>query len=156
MVNTLKLWWSRLGSHACGRWLFSKILGLLIPYTGSIKAQVAKISPGLATVYLTDKRPLRNHLHSVHAIALANLAELSTGLALHFALAERDRAILTKLEIEYLKKARGKIKAEAALEDHTQVLLGPIPVRAQLSDESGILVCSILATWLVRRDAASL
>lgn len=151
MVKTLKLWWSRLGSNTLGRFIFSKVVGLLIPYTGTVRPFIAELKPGFAKVYLKDGRRVRNHLSSIHALALANVGELTTGLALHFALEEGDRAILTKLSVEYLKKARGKIRAEALINPDSGPSLGSNIVKAHLYDESQTEVCRVEATWLISR-----
>jgi acyl-coenzyme A thioesterase PaaI-like protein len=147
MIMTLKNWWRRLARLPLGKWLFSKAIGLLIPYTNTISPLVLELSPGYAKVLIKDRRALRNHLRSLHAIALANVGEFSTGLALHCALNNDQRAILTNLTIDYHKKARGPIIAVARLKN-THTLVGPIAVDAQLFDEKDILVCSIKATWL--------
>src|SRR5690606_14314022 len=74
--------WDRLGGSAPGRWLFSKLVGLAVPSSGSIGARVESLSPGRVVLSLRDRRRVRQHLGSVHAIALANLAELSSGMAM--------------------------------------------------------------------------
>lgn len=149
MVQTLKLWWGRLQAHAWGRFIFSRMLGFFIPYTGSIKALVLELKPGLAVIAIRDRSGIRNHLRSIHALALANLGELTTGLALHFALKDHDRAILTKLEAAYHKKARGLITAKAQV-DLAHEMLGTKEVQALLYDQNDNLVCTITATWLIR------
>lgn len=149
MVNTFKTWWRRLATLPLGKWLFSKALALLIPYTGTISPYVIEVSPGYAKVRMSDKRLVRNHLSSIHALALANLGELTTGLALHFALKDSQRAILTSLNAEYHKKARGPITAIAQINNPSQALKGSIQVEAQLFDQNLVLVTSIKALWLV-------
>src|SRR5688572_16003105 len=93
--------------------IFSRLIGWMAPYTGTITPRVEKLDSGYARISMDDHRGIRNHLSSVHAVALMNLGEVSTGLALHYDLPEGSRAILTKLSMEYLKKARGKLSAEA-------------------------------------------
>jgi acyl-coenzyme A thioesterase PaaI-like protein len=148
MVNTFKTWWRRLAPLPLGKWLFSKALALLIPYTGTISPFVLEVSPGYARVRMSDKRRIRNHLSSIHALSLANLGELTTGLALHFALKDQQRAILTNLSAEYHKKARGPITAIASIKNLDQALVGPIEVNAQLFDKNLVLVTSVKALWL--------
>jgi len=148
MVNKFKTWWHRLATLPLGKWLFSKALALLIPYTGTISPYVLEVSPGYAKVRMSDRRLVRNHLSSIHALSLANLGELTTGLALHFALKDTQRAILTNLNCEYHKKARGPITAIAHLKNPDQALVGPIQVQAQLFDQNQVLVSSIRAVWL--------
>lgn len=148
MVQRLKWWWSRLNKTPQGKWLFSKILSFLIPYTGTIHPLVQDIQAGYARVRLKDKRCVRNHLRSIHALALANLGELTTGLALHFAMSTRQRAILTRLEIEYPKKARGIVCAQAQIDDPA-ITPGLIVVKASIRDDTEAVVATVCAHWLV-------
>lgn len=155
MVQTLKTWWTRLARTAFGRWFFSRIMGFLIPYTGSVRPLILAVEPGFAQVCIRDRRGVRNHLKSIHAIAIANLGEVTTGLALHFTLPNEARAILTNLSVTYLKKARGTITATTQFSE--QVSVGPMPIEARLVDEQGDVVATVNAIWLVdvyRRNLA--
>lgn len=103
--------WQVLSRVPGGRHLFDRLLGLYIPYTGALGAHVTQLQPGLARVRLRGRRGVRNHLGSMHAIALANLAELTGNLALAYSLPDDARFIVKSMSIDFLKKARGSIEA---------------------------------------------
>ncbi len=143
-------WWSRLAPLPGGRLAFSLVLGWLAPYSGNLGARVEEIRPGFARVTLRDRRRLRNHLRSLHAIALINLGELATGLAVLSTIPQNMRGIVLNIHADYLKKARGKLTATAHFK-----LPQPISddttceVEAELLDQSGDTVSRVRATWLI-------
>jgi acyl-coenzyme A thioesterase PaaI-like protein len=154
MQNILQTWETAQKIPLLGKSLISKILGVYIPYTGSISAQIEELAPGYARVSLRDRRSVRNHLKSVHAIALANLGELSTGLAVLTKMGPKQRFVLKELQVKYLKKARGKIMAQAKL-NHDQGLVEDQEVLSELFDAQGDKVCEVRAIWRIGAVPAS-
>jgi hypothetical protein len=67
-TNLLGLW-RRLAPLPGGPWLFSRIFGFMVPYSGSVGPRVRVFEPGHAEVEIPDRRSNRQHLGSVHAIA---------------------------------------------------------------------------------------
>ena len=153
--GVLLTWWARLARFPAGKRLFSLALGRMAPYTGTIGARVEQLECGQARVRMRDRRRLRNHLHSLHAIALINLGELATGLAVLTTLSSNMRGIVLGIEAEYLKKARGPITANAAF-NLPEILEADTPcaVEADLTDETGETVARVRATWLLGYQSA--
>lgn len=104
--------WDTLSSIPFGKYFFDLLIKIYIPYTGSMSAKVQELKPGYAKVTLQDRRKVRNHLKSVHAIALANLAEYTGNLALVCGMPEDARFIVKNISIDYLKKGRGTLTGE--------------------------------------------
>lgn len=109
--NFIRDAWDLLHNVPGGKLIFSRLLGRMAPYTGSIGATVTVLRLGHCEAVMPDSRAVRNHLQSVHAIALVNLAELAGNVALAYALPDDGRFIVAGLDIRYLKKARGAITA---------------------------------------------
>jgi acyl-coenzyme A thioesterase PaaI-like protein len=108
---------------------------------------VLELGDGRARVTLADRRRNRNHLGSVHAVALVNLGEMTSGLALITGLDADVRSILVKISAEYLKKARGTLTATAGIE--IPKVTGPVDhiVEAIIRNEAEELVCRVEAVW---------
>lgn len=109
--NLVRQAWDVLSGLPAGKAMFSRLIGRMAPYTGSIHAHITVLRAGHAEVEMADRRSVRNHLDCVHAIALANLAELAGNVALMYSLPDDARFIVSGMEIEYVKKARGTIRA---------------------------------------------
>ncbi len=108
--NLIRDAWDKLSRVPGGARVFSRMVGLAAPYTGTIGAQVEVLRKGHSEVTLRDRRAVRNHLHSLHAVALANLAELTGNLAVAYSLPDDARFIVAGMNLDYLKKARGTLR----------------------------------------------
>lgn len=101
-------WWRLLSKFPGGKWLYSKGLGRIVRYTGTINPKIELIdSPGFAHTYIRNTRHVRNHVGTVHAAALLNLVELTATLSLLSKEGDFD-CMVKELSCKYLKPARGK------------------------------------------------
>jgi acyl-coenzyme A thioesterase PaaI-like protein len=150
-ARTLRNLWRRLSPLPGGKWLFGRALGRMVPYTGTVRPHFLELAPGYAKVEMADRRIVRNHLNSIHAVALVNLAEVAGGLAMLLALPDDVRAIVTGLSIEYVKKARGVLTAECrfAVPDVTsETDLEPMTV---IRDRAEDVVARMTVRWKVEK-----
>ena len=139
--------WERFTRWPGGAALFNRVVGLKVPYAGTISAQVEALEYGEAVVKLREHRRVRNHLNSVHAVALVNLGELTANLALMSMQPRSGRWIVTGMEADYLKKARGLLTARCAVPpldwSQAQERRGEV----MITDEGGAEVVRIRVQW---------
>ncbi|VAX07494.1 hypothetical protein MNBD_ALPHA03-1773 [hydrothermal vent metagenome] len=142
--------WQKLEQKPMGRWLFKKIITNNIPYTGSIKADVQMLEPGRCEVLMKFRKSNTNHLNSVHALALSNLGEFTSGLAIMTGLPPTIRGIVTNISTEYLKKARGHLLAKADVEiPNVTAPKTEHYIQAHIYDQDDDLVTTVTVKWLL-------
>ena len=139
-TNVARDAWNRLKGLPGGSHLFSHLIGRLAPYTGTIGAVVRELGDGYSKVTLTDRRAVRNHLSCVHAVALANLVELTGNLALAYSLPDDARFIVAGMSLDYVKKARGTITGECKIPPIESNAKKEYEVPVVLTDSSGDVV----------------
>ncbi len=141
--------WNSLTRLPGGSVLFSIALGRMARYTGSITPRVKELAPGYCRVEMKDRPKVRNHLRSIHALAMMNLAEVASGLAMMAGIDDSMRGIITRLSIDYLKKGRGVLTAECRCELPVPGEKAERLVAVEVRDLEGDLVAQAEATWLV-------
>ena len=146
---SLKKLWASLRLVPGGGRIMGGIIGRMAPYTGTIKPEILALDVGYSKVLMRDTRRVRNHLNSVHAIALLNLGEVATGTAMLVSVPDGSRSIITQLSMDYLKKARGPITAECSCSVPQSSERREYEVHADLRNAEGDIVARAHAKWLV-------
>lgn len=113
MSNRLLELYRRLRPWPAGDWLFSRAVCLKAPYFASIAPRITALEPGRCEATIRHRRRVSNHIGTVHAIALCNLAELAAGVMTDASLPASMRWIPRGMTVEYLKKAVGRMHAVA-------------------------------------------
>jgi len=100
---------------------------------------------------MRDRWRVHNHIGSVHAIALCNLAELSAGVMAEATLPADARWIPKGMSVEYLSRAKGSMHAVATPEAPLGTIDGgrEWPVRVEVTDPSGTPVFRARVTMWV-------
>jgi acyl-coenzyme A thioesterase PaaI-like protein len=103
----------RISRWPAGHWLFSKLVCWKAPYFSSIAPRMEVLEPGRGIATIAHRRRVTNHLGTVHAIALCNLAEFVGGLTCDVSIPPSMRWIPKGMTVEYLRKAVGTMRATA-------------------------------------------
>jgi acyl-coenzyme A thioesterase PaaI-like protein len=98
---------------------------------------------------MRDRPHVRNHLRSVHAIALTNLAEVTSGLAMTAALPATVRGIVLGIQMGFEKKARGTLTAECRCVVPEVTARMECLVTAVVQDAVGDVVAQATVLWLL-------
>jgi hypothetical protein len=146
----------KLSRWPAGRWLFSKLVCRKAPYFASIAPRIEVLEPGHGIATIRHRRAVTNHIGTVHAIALCNLAEFIAGLACEASIPADMRWIPKGMTVEYLKKAVGTMRATAmpGFAPHAADEGYELPFDVAVSDPAGDIVFRArIAMWISPRKA---
>ncbi|ELR65909.1 hypothetical protein C942_00535 [Photobacterium marinum] len=149
MRKNLKIY-NRLASLPFGRQIFSFIVCRIAPYFSTIKPQIQELKPGYAQVTIKKRRKVTNHLNTVHAIAMCNMAELAGGMMTDASVPDKSRWIPVGMTVEYLKKAKTDLTAVASGDNIEWNTEGDKKVPVEVKDTEGNLVFRAEITMNVR------
>jgi acyl-coenzyme A thioesterase PaaI-like protein len=147
--------WQRLSGVPGGSLLFSAAAMARVPYFASILPHVVRMEAGLAEVRVPKWFFVYNHLHTVHAIASCNAAEVAMGMLMEATVPPSHRWIPRSMTVQYLQKATTALLARAELEppDFTQIRAGrqgmDVVVPVSVTDRSGTeVVHADITAWV--------
>jgi acyl-coenzyme A thioesterase PaaI-like protein len=113
MASTLDLW-NKASALPAGKWTFTRMLCLKAPYFSSISPLFEELKPNFCKISIKKKRSVLNHIGTVHAIAMCNMAELAGGTMTEVTVPATHRWIPKGMTVEYLKKAESDLIAIAS------------------------------------------
>lgn len=136
------------------------VFWIWIPFNRPHRFRIKKLEKGAAVVFSPNRSANRNHLGTQHACALATVGEFAAGLALLGAFRPTEyRLIMSRMEVEYSRRAVGGIQATARLnaaelasiesalrsEGRTEYL-----VETDLVDDQGEGVACVRTRWQIK------
>lgn len=142
--------WRRLSVMPIGKWAFSRLVCWKAPYFGSVRPRFESLEPGLCEVTIRKRRAVLNHIGTVHAIAMCNMAELAAGTMTEVSIPATHRWIPRGMTVEYLAKAATDLRAVAELDPLQSY--GPaadVPVTVKVTDTNGKIVFrAVISMWV--------
>jgi hypothetical protein len=144
--------WRKFAAFPGGKRLFSKMVCLKAPYFSSIRPLINELDAAHCEVRISKQRSLTNHIGTVHAIVMCNMAELSGGLLTDVVVPRKTHRWIPKgMTVEYLKKAETDLRAVATLEKSVPKFAASaeLPVRVEVYDTRDVLVFRArIAMWV--------
>ena len=143
-------------------WLSTKLITWVFRYkvklAGTTGIEVLHTDGKTATYRQKNRRKAQNHIGSVHAAAMALLAESCTGFIVGINLPGDKLPLIKRMELNYVKRATGDMTAVASLTDEQIALMqtadkGEVNVKVQVTDAKGIepLECEMIWAWIPKK-----
>jgi len=125
---------------------FSQKICEIAPYFATIDPQFVDLRPGYAEVTMPNTAKVHNHLGTVHAIAMCNLAEIAAGLMADVSIPESCRWIPIGMSVKYLAKAKTALRGIADGRTIDWENPGDKDIAVHITDALGLEVCSAIIT----------
>lgn len=123
-----------------GRIVFSKLVCFKAPYFSNIRPRFEALSPGYCQIRIKKRRAVTNHIKSIHAIAMCNMAELAGGSMVEASIPKHMRWIPKGMAVSYLKMAKTDLTAVCELSPDLLEIPGECPVTVFVKDLNGEIV----------------
>ncbi|MBB5189810.1 acyl-coenzyme A thioesterase PaaI-like protein [Silvimonas terrae] len=153
--NALLNMWQKLSGLPAGKWLFSRLVCFKAPYFASIRPRFDVLQAGRAQVSIKKRRKVQNHIGTVHAIAMCNMAELAAGTMTDVTIPPSHRWIPKGMTVEYVKKAETSLRAIATLDTPADWGSGiNLPVQVEVLDTNDqIVLLATVTMWVSAKKA---
>jgi len=130
----------------------SLLLGRVVKFVGTARLDVEELTGERATIAIRNRKLVQNHIGSVHAAAMALLAETATGFVVGMNLPDDRVPVIKTLKVDYLKRAKGNLRAVAELSAEQIATIqatekGTVHVKVVVTDEAGIEPIAVEAIW---------
>lgn len=150
-VNHYPQWLSRL--------CMTVVFRYKVKLAGTTGIEVLFTDGKIATYRQKNKRKAQNHIGSVHAAAMALLAESCTGFIVGINLPSDKLPLIKTMNLNYVKRATGDMTAVATLRDEQIKLMqtaekGEVNVQVVVTDATGIeaLKCEMIWAWIPKKS----
>lgn len=140
--------------------VLSLVFGRIVPFVGTAGLRFEQVSGERLVVTLRNRRKVQNHIHGVHAAAMALLAETASGFVVAMNMPDAQLMLLKSMQMDYLQRAQGDLRAEAVLsrEQIAEILAqdkGEVWVDVKVTDASGAepVVCALCWAWIPKKTS---
>lgn len=136
----------------------SKLIGKIIPFAGTAGCSIQTLTNNECVVVLKNRKKVGNHIGTLHAAAMALVAESATGFVTGMNVPDSRIVVIRSMELTYLKRTNGDLTAKATLSDEdvrrlTTEEKGDIIVPVKMTDEDGneTVTAKMVWAWVPKR-----
>src|SRR3954468_8840457 len=130
--------------------LFSIAFAQKAPYFSSIHPRFTVLEPNHAELVIPKRRSVKNHIGTVHAIALCNGLEAAMGALAEATIPADKRWIPKGMEVTYTAKASSDITCVAETDpEQWDTADGDLAVRVKgVRDDGTVVVEGVIRLWV--------
>ncbi|MFC4700565.1 DUF4442 domain-containing protein [Glaciecola siphonariae] len=143
--------------HWLGMWLLTTMFRYKVKLVGTAKLKILDTDLKRVVFYQSNRKKVQNHIGSVHAAAMALLAESATGFVVGVNLPGDKLPLIKSMNLKYVKRAQGALTAEAYLTDEQITRIqneekGDLLVAVKVTDETGNepVICEMNWAWITK------
>lgn len=140
--------------------LRSLLMGRMVPLVGTAELSVEELTAERCVVSVQNRRKVQNHIGSVHAAAMALMAETATGFVVGMNVPDDRVPVIKTLKVDFKKRAKGALRAVATLTAEQREAIaaqekGETSVAVTVTDGEGKepIACEMLWAWTPKRRA---
>ncbi|MGQ8366246.1 DUF4442 domain-containing protein [Glaciecola sp. 1036] len=144
--------------HGLAMWLLTTVFRFKVKLVGTAGLKIIETDLKRVVFYQKNKTKVQNHIGSVHAAAMALLAESATGFVVGVNLPGDKLPLIKSMNLRYVKRAKGDMKAEAWVTDEQISRMqtdpkGDLIVAVKVTDETGEepVICEMNWAWVEKR-----
>ncbi len=136
----------------------SLFFGRAVPFTGTAGIRIEQLSRERCVITLPNRRRVRNHIGSVHAIASLLIAESATGFLVGMNVPDDRVPVIKTVHADYVKRSSGDMRVEASLTPEQIELIrtsekGETPVHVEIRDGENRepIIIEMVWAWTPKR-----
>ena len=150
--NTLLKAFAALNVLPGGNIIFTKGVCLKAPYFSTINPKIVALRKNYCHVEMPMRRSVQNHIKTVHAIAMCNLAELTMGVVAEASIPKHLRWLPKSMDVQYLAKAESDLYATSELEANCWESAPNVPLTVNIFDKNHREVTrAIIQLWVTEK-----
>ncbi len=155
-MDTLALY-RRLTAYPMGGRVFSVAFAHKAPYFASVRPKFTQLGPNHVELTIRNRRRVRNHIGTVHAIALCNGLEAAMGALAEASIPSDKRWIPRGMDVAYTAKASTDMTCIAETDPEQWAGTDQdVPVRVRAVRTDGVVAAEgVIRLWVTQKPSAT-